>query len=134
MPCSAVTLSIATICAIIATALLAIAFSTDNWLHYDVRRNQIQVSVKRQQNDGRRSSHISRISHLPSRLCMHMHVRVCIYICMNLAPPPKSKTIGSNRAKAFDATVVVENPNSRTQVVIEEEGRAKVKKDVGMRR
>ncbi|EDW55946.1 GM22856 [Drosophila sechellia] len=43
MPCSAVTLSIATICAIIATALLAIAFSTDNWLHYDVWRNQIQV-------------------------------------------------------------------------------------------
>lgn len=46
MPCSAVTLSIATICAIIATALLAIAFSTDNWLHYDVWRNQIQVSLQ----------------------------------------------------------------------------------------
>lgn len=43
MPCSAVTLSIATISAIIATALLAIAFSTDNWLHYEVKRNNIQV-------------------------------------------------------------------------------------------
>lgn len=43
MPCSAVTLSIATISAIIATALLAIAFSTDNWLHYEVKRSNIQV-------------------------------------------------------------------------------------------
>lgn len=45
MPCSAVTLSIATISAIIATALLAIAFSTDNWLHYEVKRNNIQVCI-----------------------------------------------------------------------------------------
>lgn len=44
MPCSAVTLSLATITAIVATALLAIAFSTDNWVYYEVRRNQIQVS------------------------------------------------------------------------------------------
>ncbi|XP_053950945.1 uncharacterized protein LOC129237625 [Anastrepha obliqua] len=43
MPCSAVTLSIATISAIIATALLAIAFSTDNWLYYDVKRSNIQM-------------------------------------------------------------------------------------------
>ncbi|KAL5278207.1 hypothetical protein ACFFRR_003079 [Megaselia abdita] len=43
MPCSAVTLSIATISAIIATALLAISFSTDNWLHYDVKRANIQA-------------------------------------------------------------------------------------------
>jgi hypothetical protein len=45
MPCSAVTLSLATITAIVAVALLAIAFSTDNWLYIDVRRAQIhQVS------------------------------------------------------------------------------------------
>lgn len=43
MPCSAVTLSLATISAIIAVALLAIAFSTDNWLSYEVKRNSIQV-------------------------------------------------------------------------------------------
>ncbi|KAF0772588.1 Uncharacterized protein FWK35_00004569 [Aphis craccivora] len=43
MPCSAVTLSLATITAIVATALLAIAFSTDNWVYYEVRRNQIQI-------------------------------------------------------------------------------------------
>lgn len=43
MPCSAVTLSLATVSAIIAIALLAIAFSTDNWLSYEVKRNNIQV-------------------------------------------------------------------------------------------
>ncbi|KYN04045.1 hypothetical protein ALC62_04809 [Cyphomyrmex costatus] len=42
MPCSAVTLSLATITGIIATALLAIAFSTDNWLYTEVKRAQIQ--------------------------------------------------------------------------------------------
>lgn len=44
MPCSAVTLSLATITGIIATALLAIAFSTDNWLYTEVKRAQIQVA------------------------------------------------------------------------------------------
>lgn len=43
MPCSAVTLSLATISSIVAVALLAIAFSTDNWLSYEVKRNNIQV-------------------------------------------------------------------------------------------
>ncbi|KFB38199.1 hypothetical protein ZHAS_00005551 [Anopheles sinensis] len=43
MPCSAVTLSLATISAIIAVALLAIAFSTDNWQSYEVKRTNIQV-------------------------------------------------------------------------------------------
>lgn len=43
MPCSAVTLSLATIAAIVSVALLAIAFSTDNWLSYEVKRNNIQV-------------------------------------------------------------------------------------------
>lgn len=42
MPCSAVTLSLATITAVIATALLAIAFSTDNWQYIEVKRAQIQ--------------------------------------------------------------------------------------------
>lgn len=46
MPCSAVTLSLATISAIIAVALLAIAFSTDNWLSYEVKRNNIQVRLE----------------------------------------------------------------------------------------
>lgn len=41
MPCSAVTLSIATITAIVAAALMAIAFSTDNWLFIEVKRSKI---------------------------------------------------------------------------------------------
>lgn len=45
MPCSAVTLSLATIAAIVSVALLSIAFSTDNWLSYEVKRNNIQVCV-----------------------------------------------------------------------------------------
>ncbi|KAG8257939.1 hypothetical protein J6590_039488 [Homalodisca vitripennis] len=44
MPCSAVTLSLATITAIVATALLAIAFSTDNWVHIDVKRSNIKLT------------------------------------------------------------------------------------------
>lgn len=46
MPCSAVTLSLATISAIVAVALLAIAFSTDNWLYTEVKRGKIEVSFK----------------------------------------------------------------------------------------
>ncbi|KAL1453093.1 hypothetical protein WDU94_007267 [Cyamophila willieti] len=43
MACSAVTLSLATISAIISTVLLAIAFSTDNWVYTEVKRSNIQV-------------------------------------------------------------------------------------------
>lgn len=43
MPCSAVTLSLATITSIIAVALLTIAFATDNWLYIEVKRTNIQV-------------------------------------------------------------------------------------------
>jgi len=45
MPCSAVTLSLATICAVISVALLAIAFSTDNWLRIDVKRDKLKVRI-----------------------------------------------------------------------------------------
>ncbi|CAG9767421.1 unnamed protein product [Ceutorhynchus assimilis] len=47
MPCSAVTLSLATITSIIAVALLAIAFATDNWLYIEVRRTNIQNFLSR---------------------------------------------------------------------------------------
>lgn len=43
MPCSAVTLSLATVSAIIAVALTAIAFSTDNWQSIEVKRSRIEV-------------------------------------------------------------------------------------------
>lgn len=45
MPCSAVTLSLATIATIIATALIAIAFSTDNWLYIDVNRANVKQAI-----------------------------------------------------------------------------------------
>jgi len=37
MPCSAVTLSLGTIAAVISVSLLAISFSTDNWIRYDIK-------------------------------------------------------------------------------------------------
>lgn len=46
MPCSAVTLSLATITSIIAVALLAIAFATDNWLFIEVKRANILVRTE----------------------------------------------------------------------------------------
>lgn len=45
MPCSAITLSLATITAIVSVAMLAIAFSTDNWLYIDVKRSSILVII-----------------------------------------------------------------------------------------
>ncbi|XP_046399208.1 uncharacterized protein LOC124165754 isoform X2 [Ischnura elegans] len=56
MPCSAVTLSLATITAIVAVALLAIAFSTDNWLYIDVKRSKIQTYAQRSGHDSLKSS------------------------------------------------------------------------------
>ncbi|XP_063235201.1 uncharacterized protein LOC134538107 isoform X1 [Bacillus rossius redtenbacheri] len=47
MPCSAVTLSLATVTAIVALALLSIAFSTDNWLYIEVKRAQIHQYAKK---------------------------------------------------------------------------------------
>ncbi|XP_060522914.1 uncharacterized protein LOC132699936 isoform X2 [Cylas formicarius] len=47
MPCSAVTLSLATITSIIAVALLAIAFATDNWLYIEVKRSTMQDILSR---------------------------------------------------------------------------------------
>lgn len=41
--CSAVTLAFATIFSLAAVALLAIAFSTDNWLTISVKRDKLEV-------------------------------------------------------------------------------------------
>ena len=43
--CSAVTLCFAAICAVVSAALLAIAFSTDNWQVISVDREKIRVSI-----------------------------------------------------------------------------------------
>ncbi|ROT75647.1 uncharacterized protein [Penaeus vannamei] len=47
MPCSAITLSLATICAVVSVALLAIAFGTDNWQYIKVDRIDIEKSLSR---------------------------------------------------------------------------------------
>jgi len=48
MPCSAVTLSIGTVAAVLSVALLAIAFSTDNWLRVDVKRERLRERLTRE--------------------------------------------------------------------------------------
>ena len=47
MPCSAYTLSLATIAAVISVALVAIAFSTDNWSRITVDRLKLEVRNKK---------------------------------------------------------------------------------------
>ena len=42
--CSAMTLAFATIFSLVSVALLAIAFSTDNWITVNVDRKELQVS------------------------------------------------------------------------------------------
>ena len=44
--CSAVTLAFATIFSLVAAALLAIAFSTDNWITITVDRDLLKVSAR----------------------------------------------------------------------------------------
>lgn len=48
--CSAVTLAFATIFSLVAAALLAIAFSTDNWITITVDRDLLKVSSERNQD------------------------------------------------------------------------------------
>lgn len=48
--CSAVTLCFAAICAVVSAALLAIAFSTDNWQVISVDREKIKVSISTTNN------------------------------------------------------------------------------------
>lgn len=46
MACSAVTLSVATIAAVVAVACLGIAFGTDNWYEIRVDRNKTKVKLE----------------------------------------------------------------------------------------
>ena len=43
--CSAVTLAFATIFSLVAAALLAIAFSTDNWVTIKVEREELKIQL-----------------------------------------------------------------------------------------
>lgn len=84
MPCSAVTLSLATISAIIAVALLAIAFSTDNWLNYEVKRNSIQTFA---------SKHVDSqliLESLNTKFYYYTRTRGLFRICYPKERPPAS--------------------------------------------
>lgn len=81
MPCSAVTLSLATISAIVAVVLLAIAFSTDNWLSYEVKRNNIQVCISK-------STFFLFMLWMCACQCLHIHkcmrrdrIFFCLFFC-----------------------------------------------------
>lgn len=84
MPCSAVTLSLATISAIIAVALLAIAFSTDNWLSYEVKRNNIQTFI------GKHPDGASLTEAFNNRLIYYTRSRGLFRYCYPKEKPPAS--------------------------------------------
>ena len=54
--CSAVTLAFATIFSLVAAALLAIAFSTDNWITITVERDLLKVSARVMRSEGNQDS------------------------------------------------------------------------------
>lgn len=54
--CSAVTLAFATIFSLVAAALLAIAFSTDNWITITVERDLLKVSAIVMRSEGNQDS------------------------------------------------------------------------------
>lgn len=78
MPCSAVTLSLATITGIIATALLVIAFSTDNWLYTEVKRPQIEVSAAEERAD---PYLVNRLSFPATSQNLHRRPAISVYNC-----------------------------------------------------
>ena len=84
MPCSAVTLSVATICAIIATTLLAIAFSSDNWLYYEVKRNKIQTFA------ATHSDSDSLLNSMNSKYFYYTRTRGLFRICYPKERPPST--------------------------------------------
>ncbi|CAG4965888.1 uncharacterized protein LOC123695381 isoform X2 [Colias croceus] len=84
MPCSAVTLSIATITAIVAAALMAIAFSTDNWLYIEVKRSNIQTYVT--QNTDINSQAI--LESLNNKYYFYTRTRGLFRICYPKERPP----------------------------------------------
>ncbi|CAH2233014.1 jg701 [Pararge aegeria aegeria] len=87
MPCSAVTLSIATITAIVAAALMAIAFSTDNWLYVEVKRNSIQTYVT--ENTDINSQAI--LESLNTKYYFYTRTRGLFRICYPKERPPTVK-------------------------------------------
>ncbi|XP_072932161.1 uncharacterized protein [Epargyreus clarus] len=86
MPCSAVTLSIATITAIVAAALMAIAFSTDNWLYIEVKRSSIQNQVT--ENTDVNSNSQAILESLNSKYYFYTRTRGLFRICYPKERPP----------------------------------------------
>lgn len=84
MPCSAVTLSLATISAIISVSLLSIAFSTDNWLSYDVKRNNIQSYA------AKHSDSQALLDSINSKYFYYTRTRGLFRICYPKERPPQS--------------------------------------------
>ncbi|KAK7870809.1 hypothetical protein R5R35_005470 [Gryllus longicercus] len=86
MPCSAVTLSLATITAIVAVALLAIAFSTDNWLYIEVKRAQIH------QQATKRGDQESIVENMNSKYYYYTRTKGLFRICYPKERPPTVET------------------------------------------
>lgn len=85
MPCSAVTLSLATITSIIAVALLAIAFATDNWLYIEVKRSNIQSLFNNQRDS-------ALVDSLNSKYYYYTRTKGLFRICYPKERPPTVKT------------------------------------------
>ncbi|XP_022913998.1 uncharacterized protein [Onthophagus taurus] len=85
MPCSAVTLSLATITSIVAVSLLTIAFATDNWLYVDVKRTNIQ-------NYAAKSEDKVVLEQLTSKYYYYTRTKGLFRICYPKERPPTVKT------------------------------------------
>ncbi|RZC31900.1 uncharacterized protein BDFB_001344 [Asbolus verrucosus] len=88
MPCSAVTLSLATITSIIAVALLAIAFATDNWLYIEVKRTNIQNYLSKN-SDGPSQALLESVN---SKYYYYTRTKGLFRICYPKERPPTVKT------------------------------------------
>ncbi|KAK9719710.1 PMP-22/EMP/MP20/Claudin tight junction [Popillia japonica] len=86
MPCSAVTLSLATITSIIAVALLTIAFATDNWLYIDVKRANIQSYLSTHKDE------TTLLENLHSKYYYYSRTKGLFRICYPKERPPTVKT------------------------------------------
>ncbi|XP_024083794.1 uncharacterized protein LOC112127308 isoform X2 [Cimex lectularius] len=86
MPCSAVTLSLATITAIVATALLAIAFSTDNWLYTEVKRSMIKDYASK------RGGQEALLESMNTKYYYYTRTRGLFRICFPKERPPTVET------------------------------------------
>ncbi|CAG9829141.1 unnamed protein product [Diabrotica balteata] len=88
MPCSAVTLSLATITSIIAVALLAIAFTTDNWLYIEVKRSSIQNYLSKHSDPQSQAL----LENVNSKYYYYTRTKGLFRICYPKERPPTVKT------------------------------------------